>query len=72
MTKEEKIAICQMRDKKYDDKFFLCVKSTKIVCYPSCPTKVPLAQNMEFYNTLKDEIVAGYRPCKICLKTMEK
>lgn len=24
------IAICQRRDKNYNDKFFLCVKSTKI------------------------------------------
>lgn len=72
MTREEMIEICNKRDKKYDSKFFLGVKSTKIVCYPSCPTKVPLEKNMVFYNTLDEAIKDGYRPCKICMKELWK
>lgn len=34
MTREEMVAICQKRDKSDAGKFFLAVKSTKIVCNP--------------------------------------
>ena len=42
MTREEMVKICQNRDKSYTGKFFLAVKSTKIVCNPECSSKVPL------------------------------
>lgn len=68
MTREEKIEICKNRDKNYDGVFFLAVKSTKIVCKPSCPSKIPLEKNMEFYDNIDDAFKDGYRPCKICMK----
>lgn len=68
MTREEMVKASKNRDKSYTDKFFLAVKSTKIVCKPDCSSKIPLEKNMEFYNTLDEAINAGYRPCKICMK----
>lgn len=56
--------ICKNRDKRYDGVFFLGVKSTKIVCKPSCSSMVPLEKNMMFFQAFK----AGYRPCKRCMK----
>lgn len=64
------INICKRKDKKFDGKFYLAVKSTKIVCNPSCPSKVPLEKNMEFYKTLEEATENGYRPCKICMKEL--
>ena len=54
MTREEKVEICQRRDKSYTGKFYLAVKSTKIVCNPGCSSKVPLEKNMMFYDTLEE------------------
>lgn len=68
MEREEMVKICQKRDKRYKGKFFLAVKSTKIVCNPDCPTKIPLEKNMVFYDTLEEALDNGYRPCKICMK----
>lgn len=72
MTREEMVAICQKRDKSDAVKFFLAVKSTKIVCNPGCSSKIPLEKNMVFFNTLDEALEAGYRPCKICMKELWK
>lgn len=68
VTREEKIKICQNRDKSYDGVFFLAVTSTKIVCKPGCSSRVPLEKNMVFYDTYEEAIKDGYRPCKVCMK----
>lgn len=70
VTGEEMVKICQNRDKSYTGKFFLAVKSTKIVCNPGCSSKVPLEKNMVFYNTLEEALADGYRPCKVCMKEL--
>ena len=67
MKIEEKIKAVRNRDKSYRYKFFVAVKTTKIVCTPDCPAK-PLEKNIVFYDTLEDALQAGYRPCKICMK----
>ena len=70
MTREEMVAACQRRDRSYIGKFYLAVKSTKIVCHPGCLSRVPLEKNMVFYDTLEDALAYGYRPCKRCMKEM--
>ena len=67
MEIEEKIKAVRNRDKSYRYKFFVAVKTTKIVCTPDCPAK-PLEKNIVFYDTLNDALQTGYRPCKICMK----
>jgi methylphosphotriester-DNA--protein-cysteine methyltransferase len=54
--------------KRYNGKFYLAVRSTKIVCNPGCPSRVPLEKNMVFFDKLSEALDAGYRPCKICMK----
>ncbi|MEE3393254.1 MAG: Ada metal-binding domain-containing protein [Lachnospiraceae bacterium] len=66
MTREEMVKICQARDKSYNGKFYLAVKSTKIVCNPGCSSRIPLEKNMVFFDTLEEALEAGYRPCKRC------
>lgn len=52
--------------KEYDGIFFYAVKTTGIVCRPSCKSKVPNRDNVTFFNTLEDALQQGYRPCKRC------
>lgn len=66
MEREEKIKAVNHKDKRYDGQFFVAVKSTKIVCLPSCPSRTPLEKNMDFFDTLDEALQNGYRPCKRC------
>ncbi len=53
-------------EENYDAVFFYAVKSTGIYCRPSCKSKAPKAENIEFYKTAEEAMKAGYRPCKRC------
>ena len=53
------------RDAGYDGLFFFGVKTTGIVCRPSCPSQ-PKRRHLEFFHKLGEAIGAGYRPCKRC------
>lgn len=66
MEQTEQINAVKNRDKRYDGKFFVAVKSTKIVCLPSCYSRIPLGKNMVFFGTLEEALENGYRPCKLC------
>lgn len=65
MELKEKIKAMKERNKKYDGRFYVAVKTTGIVCKPSCPAK-PLEKNVVFYDTLEEAINNGYRICKRC------
>lgn len=54
------------RDTSADGKFFYAVKSTRIVCKPSCPSRRPRKELVRFFPTLDAARAAGYRPCKRC------
>lgn len=53
-------------DNSYDGCFYYAVKSTGIFCRPSCKSKVPSQENVEYFKTAQEAIAAGYRPCKRC------
>lgn len=61
MDLEEKLNAIRNRDKKYRGRFFVAVKTTRIVCTPDCPAK-PLEKNIMVYDTLEEALQAGYRP----------
>ena len=54
------------RDARFDGRFFVAVKSTRIYCRPICRVKTPLQKNCTFYSHAAAAEVAGYRPCKRC------
>jgi AraC family transcriptional regulator of adaptative response/methylated-DNA-[protein]-cysteine methyltransferase len=54
------------RDASADGRFFYAVRSTGIVCKPSCPSRRPVRQNVEFFSNLQEAIKAGFRPCRRC------
>ncbi len=53
-------------DRTYDGTFFTCVRTTGIFCRPSCPARKPKPANVEYHGTVRDCLLAGFRPCKRC------
>lgn len=56
------------KDASYDGVFFVAVKTTGIFCLPSCPAN-PKRENVEFFLSVRQALLAGYRPCKRCHPT---
>lgn len=56
---------CRQHDAGYDGVFFMAVKTTGIFCRPSCPSR-PNQENVEYFGSVKECLIAGYRPCKRC------
>lgn len=54
------------RDTRYDGTFVLAVRTTGIFCRPGCPARTPLRKNVEFFNSARDALAHGYRPCLRC------
>ena len=54
------------RDAAADGQFFYAVKSTKIYCRPSCPSRRPSKKNVTFFPTAAAAEAAGYRACLRC------
>jgi AraC family transcriptional regulator of adaptative response / DNA-3-methyladenine glycosylase II len=54
------------RDPRFDGRFFVAVKTTRIYCRPLCRVKTPLRKNCIFFPFAAAAEVAGYRPCKRC------
>lgn len=53
-------------DARYNGRFYVCVKSTRIYCLPSCKAKIPLLRNVVFLGTREEAVEAGFRGCKRC------
>ena len=54
------------RDAAADGQFFYAVKTTKIFCKPSCPSRRPERKNVSFYPTAEQARAAGFRACLRC------
>lgn len=54
------------RESTYEGVYYTGVRTTKIVCRPTCRAKTPYASNVTFYPSLEAAIQAGFRPCKRC------
>ena len=54
------------RDARADGQFFYAVKSTKVYCRPSCPSRRPTRKNVTFFPTTEAARSAGYRACLRC------
>ena len=53
------------RDPTFEGVFVVAVKTTGIFCRPTCPAK-PKFENVEFYPSVNEALLNGYRPCKVC------
>jgi AraC family transcriptional regulator of adaptative response/methylated-DNA-[protein]-cysteine methyltransferase len=54
------------RDAAADGKFVYAVHTTGIYCRPSCPSRRPKSDSVEFFAAPAAAERAGYRPCKRC------
>lgn len=54
------------RDTTFEGVFFVGVTTTGIFCRPTCPSKKPRRENVEYFGTPGEALYAGYRPCARC------
>jgi len=54
------------KDPQYEGLFFAAIRTTGIFCRPTCRARKPKKENVEFFQTAKEAMANGYRPCKIC------
>ena len=54
------------RDARFDGRFFIAVRSTRIYCRPICPSRFSNDSNIRYYATAEEAAAAGYRPCLRC------
>ena len=66
LTREEMVQAVRDRSADYNGKFFVCVKTTGIFCLPSCVSRTPKEENMEFVKTREEAVRKSYRACKRC------
>jgi len=57
---------CKNNNGYYDGAFYYGVKTTGIFCRPSCKSKLPKRENVEFFRTVAEALQEGYRSCKRC------
>jgi AraC family transcriptional regulator of adaptative response/methylated-DNA-[protein]-cysteine methyltransferase len=55
------------RDRAYDGRFVVAVRSTHIYCKPSCAARRPRRDNVRFLADAAAAQAAGYRACRRCL-----
>ena len=54
------------RDPRADGQFVYAVKSTRIYCRPTCPSRRPDRKNVTFFPSPAAAVAAGYRACLRC------
>ncbi|HEX3942505.1 MAG TPA: bifunctional DNA-binding transcriptional regulator/O6-methylguanine-DNA methyltransferase Ada [Rhizomicrobium sp.] len=57
------------RDRRYDGMFVYAVKSTGVYCRPSCPSRRPRREMVEFFEQPTHAEHAGFRSCLRCRPT---
>ncbi|MBS0359091.1 MAG: bifunctional transcriptional activator/DNA repair protein Ada [Proteobacteria bacterium] len=54
------------KNPKYDGIFYVGVKTTGVFCRSTCPARKPKLENCEFFTTVKEALLASFRPCRRC------
>src|SRR6185312_10904178 len=67
ISSDQKWMMVLARDIKADSQFFYAVKSTGIFCRPSCPSRRPQREQVEFFDSTDAAQRAGYRACRRCM-----
>jgi len=62
MEHDPRWAAVLARDPAADERFVYAVKTTGVYCRPSSPSRLPKAENVEFFATAAEAEAAGYRP----------
>ncbi len=54
------------KDAQFDGSIFFAIKTTGIFCRSICTARKPKRENVRYFDTAREAINAGFRPCKIC------
>ena len=57
------------RDARQDGRFVFAVRTTGVYCRPSCPSRRPRRDSVEFFPDPREAERAGYRACLRCKPT---
>jgi methylphosphotriester-DNA--protein-cysteine methyltransferase len=49
-----------------DGRFFYAVRTTGVYCRPTCPSRRPRRENVEFFATTAQAEAGGFRACRRC------
>ena len=60
-------AAFERRDRAFDGRFLVGVRTTGIYCRPSCAARRPRRENVTFYTDADEARAAGLRACRRCL-----
>jgi AraC family transcriptional regulator, regulatory protein of adaptative response / methylated-DNA-[protein]-cysteine methyltransferase len=66
ISSNQKWTMVLARDLKADGQFVYAVKSTGIFCRPSCPSRRPRREQVEFFDSPALAQRAGFRACRRC------
>lgn len=66
MDDADKLQAVMARDELLDGLFVFAVRSTRVYCNPSCPSRRPAKNLIEFYDSPTSAEQHGFRPCKRC------
>jgi AraC family transcriptional regulator of adaptative response/methylated-DNA-[protein]-cysteine methyltransferase len=65
-SRNEMLSAFERRDATYEGVFLTAVRTTGVFCRPTCPARRPRPDNVEFFATSYEALLAGYRPCRRC------
>ncbi len=54
------------KNSAYEGIFYVGVKTTGVFCRPTCSARKPKLENCEFFKTVKEALLASFRPCQRC------
>ena len=54
------------RDREFDGRFVVAVRTTRIYCKPSCPARRPKRENIRFFADGREAAAEGFRACLRC------
>lgn len=54
------------RDRRFEGRFVMAVRTTGVYCRPGCPARMPLRRNVNFFTCAAAAETAGFRPCRRC------
>lgn len=54
------------RDARFEGIFYVGVKTTGVFCRSVCSARTPRAENVEYFASPQEAMLAGYRPCLRC------
>ncbi|MGA7189632.1 MAG: Ada metal-binding domain-containing protein, partial [Candidatus Acidiferrales bacterium] len=54
------------RDARFDGKFYIGVRGSKVYCRPICPAPTAKEKNVRYFPTAAAAAEAGFRPCLRC------